>query len=343
MPRPPIKNFRSKIRLGIIGLGQIAVKTHLPRLQKMPHLAIQAIYSSRLAHARKIAQQYKIIEIFHHWEELLQSHQIEAVLVCTPNFTHFPIVMDALRNHKHVLVEKPMCLTIHQADQIIHQAQNMKRVLLVGHNMRFDPVVRTAQKMLHDNKIGSVFSFHATLAHSGPQVWSPKAKWFLNPAQVGGGVLMDLGIHVFDTLRFLLNESPKAITALQPKKNSSQLTSDVHCSVLLEFPSGILGTIQLSWRNPSYKNQIYLWGEKGSMQLNLSQEKDPIILEFKHSQARSFPRIQFSALKFSMYDYFVQQIHGKAPAYQSAQDSREALRTVLAGYQSMRVNRKIWL
>ena len=93
------------------------------------------------------------------------------VSICTPNYTHLPIAIKAFQEGSTFLVEKPIAVNHQQARKMILAAQKAGRVLMVHHNMRFDPAVRTAEKLLQRKIIGKVFAFKASLTHQGPRAW----------------------------------------------------------------------------------------------------------------------------------------------------------------------------
>src|SRR5258708_3081201 len=121
----PMKSFAT-IRVGVIGLGQIALKAHLPGYSKAENCRLTAVYSSREDHAKRVAIQYGIPNIYKDWRRLLESDQVDAVSICTPNFTHAPIAVKALQEGKHVMLEKPMALNRAEALRIIHAAKKSK-------------------------------------------------------------------------------------------------------------------------------------------------------------------------------------------------------------------------
>ena len=85
---------------------------------------------------------------------------------------------------------------------------------MVHQNMRFDPAIRTAHMLLAKGVIGDIFAVKSSLTHKGPQAWSEKANWFFDKKKSGGGALMDLGPHVFDTLSFLLDDEAVLVGAV---------------------------------------------------------------------------------------------------------------------------------
>jgi len=330
----------SPLRIGVIGLGQIAVKAHLPGYEEAEGCRLTAVYSSREAHARNIARQYGIPAIFKNWKKLLASPEVDAVSICTPNFTHAPIALEALRQGKHVLVEKPIATSEKDARHMIAEAKKQKRVLMVHHNMRFDPAVRTARKLIEKGAIGQVFAFACSLAHRGPQIWNPDAKWFFDVREAGGGALMDLGAHMFDSLDFLLGQELDNIHAMVPAGGKGH--GEFHCACLLKLTNGSVGTMTLSWVDTDYHNRFYFFGPKGTLFLNLSMG-EPLVLELRRTPGRILPPLAQDAFKPSIYQHFVDCVRlGKKP-WVSAWDGLRALQVIEAGYESIRKGRAVSL
>src|SRR6185369_13933092 len=232
------------VRVGVIGLGQIALKAHLPGYSKAAGCQITAVHSLREQHAKQVATQYGIPVIYKDLSQLLKSDRVDAVSICTPNFTHMPIAVRAFQEGKHVMLEKPMALNRAEGLRIIQAAKKAKRVLMIHHNMRFDPAVRTAARLLRKNVIGDVVAFKCSLTHRGPRAWNPKAKWFFKKKETSGGVLMDLGPHVFDSLSFLLEDQGWMVGAVASRggKGASKDQGENHCSCLLRFKKGAVGS-----------------------------------------------------------------------------------------------------
>jgi UDP-N-acetylglucosamine 3-dehydrogenase len=322
------------LRVGVIGLGQIALKAHLPGYEKAEGCRLTALYSSQESVAQKTAVQYGIPTIFKDWKKLLASPEVDAVSICTPNFAHAPIALEALKRGKHVLVEKPIAISIRDTESMIHLAKKQKRVLMPHHNMRFDPAVRTAQKLLAKGTIGKVFAFACSLAHPGPQIWNPNSKWFFDVKTAGGGALMDLGAHMFDSLRFLLGEDPSEIHATVPKAEKRS-GGEFHCACLLKFKGGSVGTMTLSWVDTDYHNRFYFFGPKGTLFLNLGRG-EPLVLELRKSAGHVFPPLAKDVFKPSIYQHFVDCVRTGQKPWVTAQDGLRALQVIQAGYASIR-------
>jgi len=328
----PMKK-NTPLRIGIIGLGQIAEKAHLPGYSKAEGCQVTALYSSREAHAKQIATHYGVPHIYKDWNRLLESDHVDAVSICTPNYTHLPIALKAFQEGKHVMLEKPMALNQIEGMKIIQAAKKSKRTLMVHHNMRFDPAVRTAEKLLRKNSIGEVFAFKCSLTHRGPQAWSPKADWFFNKKEAGGGALMDLGPHVFDSLRFLLGDDALmagAVAAQAPGASSKQ--GEIHCNCLLRFKRGAVGSITVGWADTVYQNRFYFYGTKGSLSLNLAKG-DPITVEYRNQPGKTFPPLAKDSFYPTIYEHFVHCVRHQKTPWVSGEEGLKTLELIDAGYR----------
>jgi len=326
----------SPVRIGVIGLGQIALKAHLPGYSKTSNCILTAVHSKREAHARRIALQFGIPHIFTDWKKMLESDILDAVSICTPNFTHMPISMMALAKGKHVLVEKPMALNRVEGARMVRASQRHRRVLLVHHNMRFDPAVRRVKEILDQGSIGKILAFKANLTHRGPRAWSQKADWFFDLVKSGGGALMDLGSHPFDTLRFLLGKegSIKGALATPDQKRKGSLP-EFHCACLAAFAGGIVGNITVGWVDADYHNHFIFYGSKGTLALNLSKG-DPITLTRLNGKSILHPSLSPQNFKPTIYEHFVQCILKAKPPSPSGLEGMEVLRMIEEGYRFLR-------
>jgi predicted dehydrogenase len=327
--------------VAVIGLGKIAIRSHLPGFAKAKGCRLTAVYSSREDAAKKIALQYGIPSVYTDWRLLLKSPEVDAVSVCTTNSTHAPITHQAFREGKHVLVEKPMATSVADARAMDRAARRAKKVLMVHHNMHFDPAIRTAAALLHKNVIGEVFSFKCSMAHRGPQNWSPTSKWFFEKRQAGGGVLMDLGPHMLESLCFLLGDTPATMAAVLPSKPTGWFgDGEAHCSCLLKFKKGVIGTLTLSWADVTYQNRIYFYGSKGTLHVNLAKG-DPITLQYRNKDEKIYPSLLKSAFKPSLYQHFVDCVREGREPWVGGREGVKNVELIEAGYRSAREHRMI--
>ena len=177
------------IRVGIIGCGKIAQVRHLPEYAANPNAEIMAYYDKNRARAEEMAAKYggSVCDTYF---DLLNRDDIDAVSVCVENRSHAEISTAALYAGKHVLCEKPMAVTLAECESMVAAAERNGKYLMIGHNMRFDPVHRRAKQLLDRGVIGDVITFRAVLGNAGPEGWSvDEGTWFFDKNKAALGAL----------------------------------------------------------------------------------------------------------------------------------------------------------
>lgn len=273
-----------RIGYGLIGLGGIA-RTHLQVLKSMSVLDIPAppteLVGLFTTDPNKVEQGHKIgfKHVVHDLDELLVL-DVDVVDICTPNYLHYPQILAAAQHGKHVYYEKPLCLDEEEAEALGRELEDYSGTIQGAYVLRFLPVVAKARGILKDGVIGQVHSFRFTSYHSSYLNPNRPGAWRLQHAASGGGVLMDLGSHMLDLVRFMLGEptSVKAWTNTFVKKrfwpNGEEMDVDVddHTLVVLGLEGGGQGTVEVSRvavGNDGMTLEFY--GEKGAIHVDPAQ------------------------------------------------------------------------
>ena len=149
------------IRIGIIGCGKIAQVRHLPEYAANPHVELAGYYDLNTQRAQEMAAQYGG-KVYDSYFDLLNDPSIDAVSICVENRSHAEITTYALYAGKHVLCEKPMAVTLAECESMVAAAERNGKHLMIGHNMRFDPVHRKAKELLDAGIIGDIITFHSS-------------------------------------------------------------------------------------------------------------------------------------------------------------------------------------
>ncbi len=255
-----------KVKIGIVGLGNIAQTAHLPALAKMQGVEIVAVCDQERARAQLVAEKYGVKRWYNDFNEMLaKEDEMVAVNICTPTKVHHENAIAALEAKKHVLIEKPVARTLQEATEINDAAKKNQMKLMVGMNNRFRPDAMILKTLIQENDIGKIF-----YAKAG---WFRKLQaqgvWLTRKEQSGGGVVLDLGIVMFD-LAFWMMGYPevKEVTAT----NYTHMTRDVEDSsiVYLKMKNGSTMTIESSWSFESNTDFFYCdcFGTEGSGSLN---------------------------------------------------------------------------
>jgi len=191
------------IRLGVVGCGWVSESVHLPALQRVSGIKVLAASDIRDERLQYFRRRFGINRLYLNWHELVTEPGIDAVLVATPADQHADIVHGVLEQRKHVLVEKPLSLTLAEAEKLAADAKTRKVVAMVGFNYRFHPLVVRLREAIVRGDLGRPFKVFITLTSMTAQRKSVTG-YEAHP-HLGGGVFYDKAVHALDILRFLFD------------------------------------------------------------------------------------------------------------------------------------------
>jgi len=232
-----------EIKVGIAGSGFIAA-VHCEAIAKIPGARVSAHCSPTRERARAFVEKHGIPAGFADHRAMLEESDIDCIVIATPNNLHAQMAVDAARAGKHVICEKPLCLTLEDADRMIEACRQNGVLLCYAEELCFAPKFVRAKEFADQGAVGSVYRVSQTEKHEGP--YSP---WFWQPESAGGGILMDMGCHSIEFARWALGK-PRvtAVTAWMDTvlhKDKTSMEDDV--IVLLEFETGQTALLESSW------------------------------------------------------------------------------------------------
>ena len=223
----PVTNINEgKVRIGLIGVGAYAKNIHLPNLRALPEIfSVEALASRSGATAAAIASRSGARLVTSDYHEMLADDQIDAVLISTRHAAHGGIICDALDAGKHVYVEKPMTITIEEADKVIEKVEKTGLCVRVGFNRRFSPYCLPFRQAIGDQGIG-MLTIRVNIGSVGSH-WSSSSD--------EGGRFLGEATHFIDLANWVFGEFPisiQASSAGQPKVENPNV------GLLLSYPSG---------------------------------------------------------------------------------------------------------
>src|SRR4030066_590265 len=183
-----------KTRVAVIGLGSVAQLVHLPNLVKIKNAEITALAEVNKNRLNSVADKYEIIKRYSDYTQLLKNEGIDAVIIATPTHLHKQIAIDCLTAGKDVLVEKPLARNSTEGIEVIECAKKYKRKLMVGMNLRYRPDSMLIRSLIDAGEIGEPFYIKCGWIRKQ----SSSEKWFTKREEAGGGVILDLGVNLFD-------------------------------------------------------------------------------------------------------------------------------------------------
>ena len=195
----------------------------------------------------KIKVRYPAIETEKDYRSTLEDPRVDAVLIATSVSTHFPIAQECLAHGKHVFIEKPFTHDRTSAERLIALAKEKRKVLMVGHTLEYSPPVLKIKDLIERGELGDVYYISASRVNLG-----------LHQKDVS--VIWDLAPHDFSTIFHWLNEEPIRISSLG--KDYVQKNIPDVAFINLEFPSGCIAHVQVSWLAPSKLRRTTVVGSK---------------------------------------------------------------------------------
>lgn len=213
--------------------------------------------------AEKCKKKYGAKYAFTNYEELLALDEIEAVYIASPVFCHKEQALAAAKAKKHILLEKPMGLTVADSEEIIAACDAAGVKLGTGFMMRFHAYHQAIKKVIADGVIGDIVSMRAQFT-----CWYPDIEncWRQNKALSGGGALMDMGIHCIDLLQYLSGLEAVECVGFAPTQTFSY-NADDSASVLMKMNNGALAYVDANFNIPdaAAKCPLEFYGTKGSI------------------------------------------------------------------------------
>lgn len=242
------------MRVGIIGYGFVGKTFHAPLIASTPGLELACIASTQ---PNKVHQDWPEVRVCTP-EHLFSTGDVELIVIASPNETHVPLASAALLAGKHVVVDKPFTLHLHEAEQLTQLAQSQGRILSVFHNRRWDSDFLAVRQAIESGLIGRVVHFESHFDRYRPEV---RDRWREQDAP-GSGVWYDLGPHLIDQALQLFG-TPNRIQVHLGKHRPGAQTDDwahavleyAHCHVLLHA----------SMLVASGSPRFIVHGEKGSL------------------------------------------------------------------------------
>lgn len=251
----------NKVKLGIIGSRfQADCIAHSVRM--MPEEAeVAAVASPSPGNAENFAARHGIPKWFTDYRQMLADPAIEMVSITAPNRLHAEMTIAAARAGKHVVCEKPLCVTLEEADAMIEACAKAGVLLMYAEELFFAPKYVKAKQMADEGAFGRIH-----LVKQGEKHFGPHSPWFWDVEQSGGGALMDLGCHgIAFCWWFLGKPEVKSVYAqLSTQVHGDKTQGEDEAICIIEFEGGATGVVENSWAKPGgMDDSIEVFGSQG--------------------------------------------------------------------------------
>lgn len=326
-----------KARIGVIGLGGVAQLVHLPNLSKINNAEISAVAEVKQSRLNAIADKFNVKERFKDYKEMLEKVQLDAVIIATPTSTHKDISIDCLNSGKDILVEKPMARSYVEAKQIVDTAKKNKKKLMVGMNLRFRPDTMLLRSIINSGEIG--IPYYVRTGWIRQQ--SSTEKWFTKKEESGGGVIIDLGIHLIDLSLWLLGYPEVDSITTKNYYHNTKNVEDTSISFIKCTNSSVI-SLETSWSMPVDKDHFYLnlYGTKGSYSSNpfrVFKKMEENFMDLTPSQSDN-PAVLFKKSYMNELKSFIGAVKGLNPVFSPGEESMQRMKIIEAMYKSASEN-----
>jgi predicted dehydrogenase len=332
------------IGVAIIGTGYMA-EIIVNIIKRFKNAKLVAVHNRNEEKGKNFGNKFNV----YHYKEidnLLKNNEIKVVSICTPTVSHYELISKAANAKKNIFCEKPIALSMKEADEIIEIVKKNKIKFMVGHVLRFMPEYTEAKKIIESGKIGNILNIFCERLVTFPKHPGWRAK-----EEYSKGAALDLQIHDIDYLNYLLGKPISLISAGVYKPN---LGGWAHINTILEFPYKIIGAIDSGWLVKGkfpFTVALRIMAEKGTLEwifrggesLEERNKKKPMVL-FKMDGSIETIKVSPKDGFYKEWKYFIDCIeNNKEIANSTLKDSRLALKIALASIESAKIGEKIYL
>lgn len=268
-PRPSSRSSRRKVRYAVVGLGHIAQAAVLPGFRKAKNSEIAALVSGDTTKLRELQTEYDVVAAYNYadFDACLDSPDIDAVFIALPNDLHFDCCLRALHAGKHVLCEKPLALSVRDAEEMLDAAEQNGVRLMTAYRLHFEPANLSAIELIRRGKIGEPRYFNSTFSYQVIDPDNIRLQWAR-----GGGPVFDIGTYCINAARYLMGDEPEEVSAVLANTGDKRFREvEETASAILRFPGGRLATFTVSF-GAADSARYELVGTKGSIILDPAYE-----------------------------------------------------------------------
>ncbi|MEE2887877.1 MAG: Gfo/Idh/MocA family oxidoreductase [Planctomycetota bacterium] len=340
------------VRIGLVG-SQFISSIHARALRRCADAEVVAVSSPTDGNAARFAAEFDIPASFTDHRTMLEMEDLDMVIIGAPNHVHCQLTLDAAAAGKHVVLEKPMCMNLEEADRMIEACRVAGVKLMYAEELCFAPKYVRLKQLLDDGALGSPTLLKQAEKHDGPH-----APHFWDVQRSGGGVTMDMGCHGIEFFRWMLGR-PKVLSVyaqMGTHVHGDKTQGDDNAILILEFENGVTAVAEESWSKlGGMEDRAEVHGSAGVAYADLLQGSSITTYSkdgYGYAVEKSGPTQGWT---FTMYEeewnygfhqemaHFVDCVKNDREPLVTGQDGRAVLEVILAAYESAGTGRKVAL
>ncbi|MCX7688864.1 MAG: Gfo/Idh/MocA family oxidoreductase [Fimbriimonadales bacterium] len=252
------------VRFGVVGLGGMGLG-HCRFLKEIvPETELVAVCDKHIDRAQQAGEQFGVPHFTSH-EEMFRSGLLDAIIIATPHYDHAPVAVSAFEHGLHVLVEKPLCVSVSDGDRMLEAARQSGKKFAIGYQHRFRPEVQAARRLIEGGVLGEVRRTLLITAWYRTQAYYDSGGWRATWAGEGGGVLINQAPHFID-LWLWFGGMPSRVWG-QTRAALHAIETEDEAFALVEYPNGAHGYLYATTNEEPGENLIEICGDEGKLRL----------------------------------------------------------------------------
>lgn len=344
------------ITFGIIGSGMIA-QDHLTNLNEFEEARVKwisAVIKDKVQ-LEATAKKFKVPNITTDYLDVLKDKEVDVVVICTPPFTHFGILLESLNYKKHILIEKPMVINEKELNTLLNEAEKHPELTIMDcscRHARLQPKFRFVRDLISSGKLGDIYHIHhnACYRQGRPGIeYHPTAKWFLDRNKSGGGPIIDWGVYDLSFHLGILNDRPELMScegfvtsgldSVDP--GTPVNTVEEHGSIWMRFSGGLT----YYWERAAHANvevpdETRIYGTRGGLKFSFLTWESPGItlyeLDENNNPVSNTITVAMDEHKDDGYEltrHFLSVLKGKEESMMPLHRAAKHLRIIFEAYR----------
>jgi myo-inositol 2-dehydrogenase / D-chiro-inositol 1-dehydrogenase len=342
-----------RTKVAILGAGFIS-EIHLESYHRfIPEAEVVAVYARNADKAKEFAAKHHIPKWYTDVDTLIKESDCEIVDICLPNFLHADACIKAAKAGKHIIIEKPLAVTLEEADAMIGACKKANVKLMYAEELCFAPKYERVRHLVKEGAVGEVYMLKQSEKHSGPHT-----DWFYDINLAGGGVLMDMGCHAMEWFRWMLgNAKAKSVYAsMNTVYHKDRTKGEDNSVVIIEFENGVTAVAENSWaKHGGMDDRSEVHGTGGVIYADLFMGNSAISYS-KHGYGYAMEKADTTVgWSFTVFEevfnqgyphelkHFVDCVRNNKEPLVTGEDGRVVLEILYAAYASAGQGKKIML
>ena len=340
-----------RTKVAILGAGFIS-NIHMESYARfVPEAEVVAVFSHHLDKAKAFAQAHGIPAWYDSLDKLLAESGAQVIDIGLPNYLHYEACMKSAGAGKHVIIEKPLAMTLEEADEMIEACKKRGLLLCYAEELCFAPKYERVRALVEAGAVGRVYMLKQAEKHSGPH-----SAWFYKKETAGGGVMMDMGCHALAWFRWMNKNNPVKTVYADIKTVLHDTDCDDNTVTILEFGNGVTAVAEDSWaRHGGMDDRIEVYGTKGVSYADLFKGNSALTYsidgyDYASEKAGSSKGWTFTVFEEAFNQGYPHELkhfigcirEGKQPLV-TGEDGRAVLEIIYAAYASAKKGAKVSL